>query len=350
MNNIEEIKKHSSVKLDTDKCKGCVACMKRCPTEAIRVRDGKAHVLYDKCIACGECVRVCPNRAKRAVYDSFDIIDSFKYKIALPAPSLYGQFNNLDDINIVLTGLKKIGFDDVVEVSGGAEIISEKTRKLCASGELKAPIISSACPTIVELVAMRFQSLKEHLIPVLAPIDVAAKIAKEKAAEKTGLDKKEIGVFFISPCPAKVFAVRNKLGVKERIIDGVLAISDIYKRLLPEMKNIEEIEELSTSGRVGISWATIGGESAGSLHEKYLAADGIENCISVLKELEDGKMSEIDFVELNACPGGCVGGVLNIENPFVAKARMQFLRKYLPVSKSKLNTFHPRYTPNHQST
>ena len=103
------------------------------------------------------------------------------------------------------------------------------------------------------------------------------------------------------------------------------------------MKNIEEIEELSTSGRVGISWATIGGESAGSLHEKYLAADGIENCISVLKELEDGKMSEIDFVELNACPGGCVGGVLNIENPFVAKARMQFLRKYLPVSKSKLN-------------
>ena len=337
MNNIEEIKKHSSVKLDTDKCKGCVACMKRCPTEAIRVRDGKAHVLYDKCIACGECVRVCPNRAKRAVYDSFDIIDNFKYKIALPAPSLYGQFNNLDDINIVLTGLKKIGFDDVVEVSGGAEIISEKTRKLCASGELKAPIISSACPTIVELVAMRFQSLKEHLIPVLAPIDVAAKIAKEKAAEKTGLDKKEIGVFFISPCPAKVFAVRNKLGVKERIIDGVLAISDIYKRLLPEMKNIEEIEELSTSGRVGISWATIGGESAGSLHEKYLAADGIENCISVLKELEDGKMSEIDFVELNACPGGCVGGVLNIENPFVAKARMQFLRKYLPVSKSKLN-------------
>ncbi|MBR2875260.1 MAG: 4Fe-4S binding protein, partial [Clostridia bacterium] len=138
MNNIEEIKKHSSVKLDTDKCKGCVACMKRCPTEAIRVRDGKAHVLYDKCIACGECVRVCPNRAKRAVYDSFDIIDNFKYKIALPAPSLYGQFNNLDDINIVLTGLKKIGFDDVVEVSGGAEIISEKTRKLCASGELKA--------------------------------------------------------------------------------------------------------------------------------------------------------------------------------------------------------------------
>ncbi|MBR2069898.1 MAG: ferredoxin, partial [Clostridia bacterium] len=232
---------------------------------------------------------------------------------------------------------KKLGFDDVVEVSGGAEIISEKTRKLCASGELKTPIISSACPTIVELVAMRFQSLKEHLIPVLAPIDVAAKIAKEKAAEKTGLDKKEIGVFFISPCPAKVFAVRNKLGVKERIIDGVLAISDIYKRLLPEMKNIEEIEELSTSGRVGISWATIGGESAGSLHEKYLAADGIENCISVLKELEDGKMSEIDFVELNACPGGCVGGVLNIENPFVAKARMQFLRKYLPVSKSKLN-------------
>ncbi|MEG1805757.1 MAG: (Fe-S)-binding protein [Clostridia bacterium] len=73
--------------------------------------------------------------------------------------------------------------------------------------------------------------------------------------------------------------------------------------------------------------------------EKYLAADGIENCMSILKELEDGKLNDIDFVELNACPGGCVGGVLNIENPFVAKAKIQTLRKYLPVTKSKLKDY-----------
>lgn len=333
---IEEIKRNSSVKLDKEKCKGCVTCMKRCPTEAIRIRDGKAHILYDKCIACGECVRVCKNRAKRPVFDSFDKIFDYKYKIAMPAPSLYGQFNNLYDVNIVLTALKKLGFDDVAEVSGGAELVSEKTRKLLKNGQLKKPAISSACPAIVELIEMRFHSLSDNLVPILAPVDVTAKMARKKAMEKTGLKPEEIGVFFISPCPAKVFAVRNKLGVKEMLIDGVLAISDLYMRLLPVMKGVEEIEELSTSGIVGIGWATTGGEAAGSLHEKYLAADNMENCISVLRELEDGKMADVDFIELNACPGGCVGGVLNIENPFVAKARMQSLRKYLPVQRSRM--------------
>lgn len=334
---MDEIKKNSTVRLDEDKCKGCVTCMKRCPTEAIRVRNGKAHILYDKCIACGECVRVCPNRAKRAIYDDFDIIHNYKYKIALPAPSLYGQFSNLEDIDIVLTALKKLGFDDVAEVSGGAELVSEATRKMIAGDNVKKPIISSACPAIVELVLMRFHTLSENLLPLLAPVDVAAKMAKRKAKKEKGINDEDIGIFFISPCPAKVFAVKNKFGVLSQEIDGVLSASDIYLRLLPEMKKITEPEKLSTSGIVGVGWATIGGEAAGSLHEKYLAADGIENCISVLKELEDGKLQEVDFIELNACPGGCVGGVLNIENPFVAKSRMQSLRKYLPVSKSRMS-------------
>lgn len=333
---MSNIKKNSTVRLEKDKCKGCVTCMKRCPTEAIRVRNGKAHILYDKCIACGECVRVCPNRAKRAIYDELSLINDYKYKIALPAPSLYGQFSNIDDINLILTAIKKIGFDDVVEVSSGAELVSEATRKIIESGNVKTPIISSACPAVVELVLMRFHTLSENLLPVLAPVDMAAKVAMERAKEKTGLTEEEIGIFFISPCPAKVFAIKKSFGLKSPIIKGVLSASDIYMRLLSEMKRVDEIENLSTSGKIGISWATIGGEAAGNLHEKYLAADGIENCISVLKELENGKLQDLDFIELNACPGGCVGGVLNVENPFVAKARMQALRKYLPISKSKI--------------
>ena len=68
------------------------------------------------------------------------------------------------------------------------------------------------------------------------------------------------------------------------------------------------------------------------LKDKYLAADGIENVIKVLEEIEDEKLSDLDFIELNACPGGCVGGPLTVENPYVAKARIQHLRKYMPVS------------------
>ena len=132
-----------SVTLDTDACKGCINCIKRCPTEAIRVRDGKAHIITERCIDCGECIRVCPHHAKKAVYDSLSIIDDYEYTIALPAPSLYGQFNNLDDKEIVLDALLKMGFDAVYEVAAAAEIVSDATRKLMKQGALKLPVISS---------------------------------------------------------------------------------------------------------------------------------------------------------------------------------------------------------------
>ena len=91
-----------TVILDSEKCIGCITCMRRCPTEAIRIENGKAKILYDKCINCGECVRSCKGGAKRPVYDSFDLVKSYNYKIALPSPSLFGQFNNLDDPNYVI--------------------------------------------------------------------------------------------------------------------------------------------------------------------------------------------------------------------------------------------------------
>ena len=332
-------KRLSTVRLDSDKCKGCINCMKRCPTEAIRVRDGKAFVDYDRCIGCGECVRICVNRAKRATYDNLDVIDSFPYKVALPSPSLYGQFNNLDDINIVLTALKRIGFDDVYEVARAAEVVSDLTRKMMDEHCLQRPIISSACPAIVELILIRFHTLKGNLLPLLAPVDVAAKCAREEAIEKTGLRPEEIGVFFISPCPAKVFALKSGMGLNKPVVDGVLAQSEVYFKLISEMPKIKEPEPLAKIGVVGLSWPASGGESSALFKEKYLAADGIENVITVLKELEDGKLDDLDFIELNACPGGCVGGVLNIENPFVARSKLQALRKYKPISKSQFDPF-----------
>ena len=121
---------YHSVRLDRDKCRGCTNCIKRCPTGAIRVRGGKAHIIKERCIDCGECINVCPHHAKYAEYESLEKIHDYKYKIALPAPALYGQFNNLDDVDYVLTALKEIGFDDVFEVSKGAELVSDATRKL----------------------------------------------------------------------------------------------------------------------------------------------------------------------------------------------------------------------------
>lgn len=325
-----------SVTLDESKCVGCTNCIKRCPTEAIRVRGGKAVITSERCIDCGECIRVCPHHAKRAKHDHLDMLDAFTYKIALPAPSLYGQFNNLDDMDYVLTGLKKVGFDDVAEVSGAAELVSEATRRLMESGQLKRPVISSACPAIVRLIRVRFPDLCDHVLPLLAPMEIAAAIAKRCAVEKTGLPESEIGCFFITPCPAKVTDVRMPISVGKSKVDGAIAISEIFPPLSSRMDKLEHVEALSNSGIIGVSWATSGGEASALLKEKYLAADGIENVIRVLEEIEDERIGELDFIELNACTGGCVGGVLCVENPYVAIARLQRLRKYLPVSQNHL--------------
>lgn len=326
-----------SVVLEEDKCCGCTNCIKRCPTEAIRVRDGKAHIITERCIDCGECIRVCPHHAKKARSDSIEEIEKFKYKIAIPAPALFGQFNNMDDIDIVLNGLLKLGFDSVYEVSRGAELVSQATRQLIRGNKLKYPIISSACPAVVRLIKQRFPDLCENVMPMKAPMEVSAMLAKKYAMEETGLPMEDIGAFFITPCPAKVTEINRPMDVNKRsYCDGAIAISKIYPKLTSAMDKLTSIEPLANSGVIGVGWATSGGESAAMLGDRYLAADGIENVIRVLEELEDERIRNVDFVELNACTGGCVGGVLTVENPYVAQARIHTLRKYLPVSQNHL--------------
>ena len=67
-------------------------------------------------------------------------------------------------------------------------------------------------------------------------------------------------------------------------------------------------------------------------NDSFLAADGIDNVNRVLDQIENGNIPPVDFVELNACTGGCVGGVLTVQNPYIAKARLQGMRRYMPVS------------------
>ena len=331
-----------SVTLEKDQCVGCTNCIKRCPTEAIRVRDGKAQIISERCIDCGECIRVCHHHAKKTRFDHLDKLQDFEYTIALPAPSLYGQFNNLDDIDFVLTGLKALGFDHVFEVSRAAELVSEATRRLMAQGSLPRPLISSACPAVVRLIRVRFPDLCPHVLPLRSPMETAAGMAKAEAAARTGLPKEKIGCFFITPCPAKVTDIQCPIGVEKSMVDGALAISEIFPILSSKMDKLETVEPLAKSGIIGVSWASSGGESAALLNDKYLAADGIENVIRVLEELEDERIRELDFIELNACSGGCVGGVLCVENAYVAKARLQRLRKYLPVSQNHLRADIPQ--------
>lgn len=328
---------YHSVRLDADLCMGCINCIKRCPTQAIRVRNGKAQINSKFCIDCGECIRVCPHHAKHATYDKLDVLKQYEYTVALPAPSLYSQFNNLDDVNIVLNALLMMGFHDVFEVSAAAELVSEATREYLSENPDRLPAISTACPSVVRLIRVRFPNLIPNLLPLNPPVEVAAILAAEKAMKETGLPREKIGIIFISPCPSKVTYVKSPLGTDRSEVDRVLAIKEVYPQLLSCMKAVgDDPPEIGTSGKIGISWGRSGGEASGLFTEEYLAADGIENVIRVLEDMEDQKFTNLKFVELNACNGGCVGGVLTVENPYVAEVKLKRLRKYMPVARSHI--------------
>ena len=321
-----------SVELDSALCTGCTTCVQRCPTEAIRVRDKKAIILKERCVDCGECIRVCPNHAKKAVVDSVDVLKKFEYTVALPAPALYGQFKDLTNRNYVLTALKRIGFDDVFEVAAAADAVSAATHMELLSGRVLHPIISTACPAVLRIIRVRFPSLIPHLLDYRSPMEIAARWGRRLAVKKTGLPPEQIGCIFISPCPAKATSAKNPLGTTRSTVDAIVSIADLYPKLALAMKKIDTPENLACSSAVGVGWSVSGGEGAAAMEPNHLAASGMENVIHILEELEDDQLSNVSLIELNACVNGCVGGVLTVKNPFIAKARIAtLLRQIGPV-------------------
>lgn len=242
-----------SVTLSADKCMGCTNCIKRCPTEAIRVRNKKAEIISERCIDCGECIRVCPHHAKKSNFSHLNVLDNYEYTVALPAPALYGQFNNLEDIDYILNGLISMGFDNVFEVSASAEFVSEATRKLMSQGVLKKPVISSACPAIVRLIRVRFPELCQNVLPLSSPMEISARIAREQAMKDTGLPSEKIGCFFITPCPAKVTEVASPISTEFSAADGAIAISEIFPILSSKMDKLTSLSPIANSGIIGVS-------------------------------------------------------------------------------------------------
>lgn len=320
-----------SVTLDFEKCQGCTNCIKRCPTEAIRVHDGKAAIIQERCIDCGECIRCCPNHAKIAVTDGLEKLQDYEYRIALPAPSFFGQFKNHEEIEDILQAFHRIGFDDVFEVALAAEIVGYIVHEHLTKGtEGKKPLFSSACPAVLRLMQIKFPDLLDQVVPVLSPMEVAARIAKEEAARRTGISYEEIGAFFISPCPAKVTEMKNPMTTKHSAVNGVIGANFIYKDIVKHLARDHGNsggEHLHRATKLGMAWGYVTGESKNINFGTTLAVSGIPNVISLLEEIERGELKDVDFIELQACTGGCVGGPLNIQNLFVGRIRLRELIK-----------------------
>ncbi len=314
---------YHSVKLEHDKCVGCTTCLKNCPMECIRVRNGKARIKYELCIDCGLCVKNCPYHAKVAQTDSITDIFRYEHRIALPAPSLYGQFRNLSSADNVINALLNLGFNDVFEVARAADIVSATMREMIKNNPNK-PLISSACPAVVSLIKIRFPELLPHLADILSPMEVAARLAKEDYSQKNNVPMEEIGAFFITPCPAKMASTHED---SKTYVDGVIAIRDIYGLLTSQMKQEvpDEVKNMEHASWRGVNWASFGGEGSALGYSNILSVDGIHSVITVLEEIENGRLDDLEFFEGSSCEGGCLGGSLVFENTYVAKNNLRKL-------------------------
>jgi len=304
-----------SVTLDQDKCIGCTDCIKRCPTEAIRVRGSKAKIIEERCIDCGNCIRICRNGAKKAIMDEIGLMHTFKYKIALPAPAFYAQFPKAQGIEWILEALLQMGFTDYFEVAVAAEVITEATYEYLKQAK-NLPIISSSCPAIVRLIQRRFPSLISNVLPIISPMELAARYVKAQYIEK-GIGPSEVGVFFISPCPAKATEIHRPKGINESMVDGVLSMQALYRDMNHLVRKVTPGRSKFSTYK-GISWATRSGGFDENRISGHIVVDGIENVIQILEKVEDDTLNDVTFIEALACTGGCLGGALTMENAFVS--------------------------------
>ena len=324
---------YHSIRLIHDKCKGCTNCLKRCPTDAIRIRNNRAMIIKQNCIDCGECIRVCPHHAKVAVTDPLSVIHNFEYKIALPAPTLYVQFPQVHFSEPIIASLYRLGFDEVFEVARAAEVISYAISRTMINEDRARPVISSACPAVLRLIQVKYPSLLDNVIDIVSPMEAAARIAKEEFSKKHNVPMEKIGAFFISPCAAKLTATRDPLGQEKSYVDGVIAIKDVFTLIQAHVKDEFDPLEIERASTVGVRWAVPSGEAEAVGMRHTLCVDGIENVKHALEQIENNRFDRLDYIECLACTNGCLGGPLTVENGFVAKSRLNAILRHTPARK-----------------
>ncbi|WP_319416572.1 [Fe-Fe] hydrogenase large subunit C-terminal domain-containing protein [Marispirochaeta aestuarii] len=301
-----------SVMLLEERCKGCTLCVTRCPTEAIRVRGGKAFIITERCIDCGECIRVCPHHAKSVRSDALEAALVLETPVAMVAPSFYGQFKSAIPVEDLLGALKSLGFAGVEEVALGAEIVTEATARILEGEDAPRPLISSSCPAVVRLVEVRFPALLSSLVPLPSPMEVTARLIKRHYGESAS-------PVFITPCPAKITDSRHPLFASASSVAAAVPVRDLFAAVV---KAVGRGRVDSTAGKTGILWGRSGGESRSVAPGEGIAVDGIRNVSLLLEKIDSGNSEGISFIEAMACPGGCVGGALQVENPFMARSRL----------------------------
>ena len=310
-----------SVSIDADKCDGRRRCLRVCPTQAIRIQNGKAVFLEEKCIDCGECITACPNEAIVALTDPIGELNRFKYTVAIPSPALYAQFGRSILPDKILAGLKKIGFDDTHDLTITCGDTSLAIEHFLEEYSGPKPLISNSCPSVVSLIQVRYPQLVDHIIPIKLPRRLASKEIKERKSKELGLKPDEIGTFYITPCPVKMIAIKQPLSEEEYYLDGAISIADIYGPLLSALESEDKgnyRKSLESICILGIGWAVAGGMHRTQKLKNVLDVSGIAEIITTFDDIERGKLQNVDLVVAYTCPQGCVGGSLTVENRYIS--------------------------------
>lgn len=326
--------KYHALKVDALKCIGCTHCMKSCPAEAIRVVNGLAVIDHERCVDCGQCHRACPTQAFYVEQDDLAKIKAFKYRVILFPSIMIGQFPEKYNETQIYNGLKKVGFTHVFEVEQPMQLLIDSVKEYCANPESSGPAISTYCPAIVRLIQGRYPSLVENLILRKAPHDLAAHFAIERLMQE-GAQRDEIGLFYATPCIAKIASVKSPVGERESVVDGIVNMNKLYNevmKVISDKDNEDNSEQRTNLSTEGILWSLTRGESC-HFGARSIAIDGIHNVVRFLERLENGQVQGIDFLELRACDQSCAGGILLTGNRFMTVERLERRAKRYPSAK-----------------
>ncbi len=329
---------YHALKVDNNICYGCTHCMSVCPTDAIRINEGKALILKKRCVDCGECLKACPVDAIYVEQDDWDNIFDYECRVALVPAVFTGQFPTSISEEEIFSMMKELGFTHVFQAEFMVDVLNE-----LLDGQIQRkpekPLISTFCPSVVRLIQVKFPSLIDHIASVKPPVDASTAFYRKLLAAQ-GIPEKQIGIFYITPCAAKIAAIKGIGKDGEAVINGVINMSYLYNKLYTRIKNskkeMRQLPVLPHLSSKAIQWSLTRGE-ADNMKGNCLAVDEIHNVIEFLEHLEDEDIPKVDFLELRACDQGCAGGVLLHGNRFLTVERMKRRAKQLGSENGHVN-------------
>src|SRR6056297_217232 len=287
-------------------CQDCHRCLRSCEVGAIGF-DDQAWIIEDKCIYCGTCVHVCPQDSKKP-FDMKEKLSKFieadKKVIVSLAPSYLTAYEDFKWYNIIGT-LREMGVDLITETAQAAELVAEYFNKKI--GEHSKTLVSSCCPSIINLIEKHYPEMSEYLADIVSPMNLHASLLKEKYGH-------ESKVIFIGPCIAKMDEIENDR--TDSKVDAVITFVQFKK--LCEENNININEYCSYEidegcGEIGGTYPLEqGAVKASELladHDKnqIISGTGVKKSERILTDLKEEKIQP-KFIELMACEGGCING------------------------------------------